>query len=175
MAHTHRMKCPNCGIERVAGASDCASCGIFFEKWAKRQAENDLEAPARKESPRETAGPTVRFNLSSCFVAAAVYAAGEVACVFLTVKMGIPVIGIIVVSLAFYPTVIAYFARSVWRLTPTELMWSILIVSGPTLLYGMLVNPKMIRFVLDFAALAVSAGCGLAGFTLAKRNEINPG
>lgn len=30
------MKCPNCGVQAPAGAADCSSCGIVFEKFKKR-------------------------------------------------------------------------------------------------------------------------------------------
>ena len=182
-----RMKCPNCGAERVVGAPDCAACGIVFEKWAKRQAEKELAPLARQESaatdawpssgsaaPNGDGGDDDRHNLSTCFVAAAVYAAGEVFCVYLTVKMRISVPVIILLSIAVYPLVIAYFARSAWKLTTKDLMWVIVIISIPTLVYGMIVRPELIRFTLDSACLAVSAGCAFAGFKYAKRSEIGP-
>ena len=44
------MNCPNCKAAAAEGAKDCPACGIVFEKWARRQAEKDLEAYARRES-----------------------------------------------------------------------------------------------------------------------------
>ncbi len=30
------MRCPNCGVERLAGAAECSACGVIFEKFNKK-------------------------------------------------------------------------------------------------------------------------------------------
>lgn len=41
------MKCPNCGVERTAGAVECAACGVIFEKFKKKLDALPPPAPPR--------------------------------------------------------------------------------------------------------------------------------
>ncbi|MBI4425561.1 MAG: hypothetical protein HY554_17650, partial [Elusimicrobia bacterium] len=36
------MPCPNCGAAAAEGAEECASCGVVFEKWRRREALEKL-------------------------------------------------------------------------------------------------------------------------------------
>lgn len=40
------MKCPNCSAEGPEGGAECASCGVIFAKFKKRQERVVLEAKA---------------------------------------------------------------------------------------------------------------------------------
>jgi len=41
------MKCPNCGVEAPAGATDCAGCGIIFAKFKKKLESLPPPSPVR--------------------------------------------------------------------------------------------------------------------------------
>ena len=42
--YTGRVKCPNCGVMAVAGAPDCAACGIIFAKYLAQREREKKEA-----------------------------------------------------------------------------------------------------------------------------------
>ncbi|MBI5200533.1 MAG: hypothetical protein HY925_03015 [Elusimicrobia bacterium] len=48
------MPCPNCQAETPAGATDCAACGVVFEKWLKRQ--QNVAAASTPALPPDAAG-----------------------------------------------------------------------------------------------------------------------
>ncbi|MBI2387663.1 MAG: zinc ribbon domain-containing protein [Elusimicrobia bacterium] len=41
------MKCPNCGVEAPAGATDCPACGVIFAKFKKKLESLPVPEPAR--------------------------------------------------------------------------------------------------------------------------------
>lgn len=41
------MKCPNCGVDAPAGASDCAACGVIFAKFKKKLESLPVTPPSR--------------------------------------------------------------------------------------------------------------------------------
>lgn len=64
------MKCPNCGLESPAGATECAGCGVIFAKFMKKL---DLKAPAT-EAARPWKGRALAFALLVIwFIAFSVY------------------------------------------------------------------------------------------------------
>ena len=38
------MKCPNCGVEATAGATECSGCGVFFAKFLAQREREKKEA-----------------------------------------------------------------------------------------------------------------------------------
>lgn len=41
------MKCPNCGVEAAAGATDCPACGVIFAKFKKKLESLTLPPPTK--------------------------------------------------------------------------------------------------------------------------------
>lgn len=48
------MKCPNCGVEAIVGAVDCAGCGVIFAKFKAKKERIVLEAETGLTSADKT-------------------------------------------------------------------------------------------------------------------------
>lgn len=58
------MKCPNCGVQAPAGATDCAGCGVVFAKFlAQREREKKAAADFLELKELPQAAPANYRNL----------------------------------------------------------------------------------------------------------------
>src|SRR6267154_5551832 len=68
------MDCPKCGHKQL-GEVQCESCGIYFEKYRRRQAESQ-SADSGLKNPRRPLESGVRSTIKIVFVTSAVIGLG---------------------------------------------------------------------------------------------------